>query len=392
MVPMAERTYRPAVPRSAPSIGELEHAVTTGPAGEEIHVDDLGRVKIRMLWDRSGIGDDRSSPWVRCLQVGMGGSMLLPRVGWEVAVAFANGSPDVPVVLGRMYNARSVVPYGLPAAAQRTTLQSATSPGGGSTNELRMDDSQGKEEVFLHASKDQSVKVGGNLKTQVGNDETYDVGESHSLGVHGSHTHTVGAAQDVAVGTEHVLTVKGARTETVAAMERVNVTGNLNVSVKGAYTECVGAIHGLECNQLNTVVKGAFTLTVGSSMNVAGGMGMHENVAALRNETVGGARLIAANKYTEQVTGAKTTTAGASSDKAGQELVTSVKGDATVSAASLNQSASGSMVFVAQEVLVDVSGSLTAGALSLAGGTLKATKGTTKFKGTIKRQGETKIE
>jgi len=229
MVPAASRTYRPAIPRSAPRVAELEPAVTTGAAGEEIHVDDLGRVKIRWMWDRSGIGDDRSSAWVRCLQMGVGGSMLLPRVGWEVPVGYMYGIPDQPVVFGRMYNATAVVPYGLPAAAMKTTLQSATSPGGGSTNEIRLDDSAGKQEFFVHSSKDQTVMVGGNSQEQIGNNETYDVGLSHGLAVKGSHTHTVGAAQKVNVGTEHIVNVQGARTEAIGAMENINVTGNVAV-------------------------------------------------------------------------------------------------------------------------------------------------------------------
>ncbi len=391
MVPLDTQTYRPAAPRS-PRFSELEPAVTTGPAGEEIHVDDLGRVKIRMPWDRSGVADDHSSAWVRCLQIGMGGSMLLPRVGWEVPVAFAYGNPDVPIVLGRSYNAKAVVPYGLPAAAMKTTLQSATSPGGGSTNEIRMDDSGGKQEVFVHASKDQTVQVGGNSTTKIGNDEIYDVGLSHSVGVKGSHKHLVGAKQKIAVGTEHVLTVQGSRTESIGAMERIDVTGNLSVVSKSSYTETVGALHGLECNQANTTVKGAFSQAVGGSMSIAGGMSVGENVAAMRTEQVGGARVIATTGYVENVTGAKTITAGATSDKAAQDLVTKSTGASSLTAASLDMSASGPVVFKATEVTFEVSGSLTAGALSLAGSTFKATKGTTKVKGTIKRQGETKIE
>jgi type VI secretion system secreted protein VgrG len=392
MVPAKDRTYRPAIPRSAPRVAELEPAVTTGPAGDEIHVDDLGRVKIRWMWDRSGIGDDRSSAWVRCLQMGVGGSMLLPRVGWEVPVGYMYGIPDQPVVFGRMYNATAVVPYGLPAAAMKTTLQSATSPGGGSTNEIRMDDSAGKQEVFIHASKDQTVMVGGNSQEIVGNSETYDVGLSHALGVKGSHTHDVGAAQKVNVGTEHVVLVKGARTETIGAMENIHVTGNVTVLSDSSYSETVGAMHGLECNQSNTKVQGAFTQMVGGTLNIAGALGTGENVAAARSESVSGARIILAGKYIEAVTGTKSVTAGAASDKAGQKLVTEVKGAVKTEAASLTASASGPLVISASTVTFDVSGSLTAGALELKGGTFKATKGTSLLKGTIKRQGETKIE
>jgi type VI secretion system secreted protein VgrG len=344
------------------------------------------------MWDRSGLGDDRTSAWVRCLQLGMGGSMLLPRVGWEMAVAYQYGDPDQPVVLGRLYNATGVVPYKLPDLAMRTTLQSATSPGGGSTNELRMDDSAGKQEMFLHASKDQTVGVGGDRKVKIGNDETYDVGLSHAVTVKGSHTHSVGANQHVSVGTEHRVTVKGARTETIGAMETIDVTGNLAVMSQSSYTETIGALHALECNQANTKVQGAFTQAVGGSMNLAAGLGTGESVLASRSESVAGARIIVTKKYTEHVRGSKTITAGAASDDAGQKVVTFTQASGTINAGSMELEANGRILVSAPSVTIDVAGTLDAGALSLAGGKLKASKGTTKEKGTITRQGETKIE
>ena len=93
---------------------------------QEIHVDELGRVKIRFAWDRSGITDDKSSYWVRCLQMGMGGSMLLPRMGWEVPVGYIDGDPDRPFVLGRIYNGKHWVPVDAAAEAARAWLRSDT--------------------------------------------------------------------------------------------------------------------------------------------------------------------------------------------------------------------------------------------------------------------------
>src|SRR6185437_827907 len=127
LVPGGERAFRPPPPDGRHRYDGIETAVTTGAPGEEIHVDDLARVKLRFPWDRSGITDDRSSAWARCLQMNQGGAMLLPRVDWEVPVAYVDGNPDRPFVLGRLYNATAVTPYTLPAAAATTSLQSATS-------------------------------------------------------------------------------------------------------------------------------------------------------------------------------------------------------------------------------------------------------------------------
>ena len=395
LVPFAGAAHRPEVPTHAPKIEGVEPAITTGPGSEEIHVNDLGEVKLRFPWDRSGIFDDKSSAWARCLNMGMDGTMLLPRVGWEVPVAYFDGDPDRPFVLGRVYNAQGVVPYPLPAGKTTTTLQSATSPGGGSTNEVRMSDSAGGMEMFVHASKDQSVDVGGSATTTVGVNETHDVTLSYGIDVTASQTHTVGAAQTVNVGTDATAKIKGARSETVAALETNKITANRVINAKGSYTEVIGAIYGVECNQANTDVKGGYTQAIGSTLAQAAGLGTSESVAGARGQATGGARtIVAARGFGETVTGLKSITAGASSVKAGGSVMTSSKASSgTINVGgSVDLTATGPVVVGAKSITIDISGSLTAEALSLSGGTLKITKGTTKVMGTIKREGGSEIE
>jgi type VI secretion system secreted protein VgrG len=386
-----ERTCRPSIPRSAPRVPGLETAITTGASGEEIHVDDLGRVKIRFPWDRSGIGDDRSSAWVRCLQMGMDGAMLLPRVGWEVPVAYVHGNPDRPVVLGRVYNASQVVPYGLPHAAATTTLQSATSPGGGSTNEIRMGDVAGAQEMFIHASKDQSVAVGANATSKVDGNETHDVGLSHALKVGGSHTHRVSGSQSVGVGTSHGLEVKGARTESIAGLETIDVGANRGV-VTSTYSELVGGFYGLQCNQANSKITGTRTELVGASLNLVAALGAGEQIAAVRSELVAGGRTILAGKYDESVRGSKTVVAGSTSDRASAGVLTFASGGGSIKAASADISAAGPAKISAPTITVQVGGAINAGGASIGGGAVKTSKGTTKIKGTIKRQDKAEIE
>ncbi len=323
LVPAGARAFRPPVPDCRHRFDGVETAVTTGPLGEEIHVDDLGRVKLRFPWDRSGIADDRSSAWVRCLQMNLGGAMVLPRVGWEVPVVYVDGNPDRPFVLGRAYNATAIVPYALPAAAATTSFQSATSPGGGSTNEIRMSDVAGQQETFLHASKDQTVAVGGSSRTTVSGNETHDVGLAHELTVLGSQTLNVGGSQSVNVGTSYAIGVDGARSESVGGTESVRVTANRAVVSGGGYTELVGGFYGLQCNQSNTTVLGAFAQTVGGAMVLAAGLGTSESVASIRTEIVGGTRnIVAAGQVAESVRGSKTLVAGAVSETAAGAITT----------------------------------------------------------------------
>jgi type VI secretion system secreted protein VgrG len=85
-----------------------------GPAGDVVHTDALGRIKVRFLFARSqdhaeagASGTDADSAWIRQVETwgsqGFGGSFL-PRVGDEVAVEFLGGDPDQPIITGSLHN------------------------------------------------------------------------------------------------------------------------------------------------------------------------------------------------------------------------------------------------------------------------------------------------
>jgi type VI secretion system secreted protein VgrG len=392
LVPHGKRPFRPAPP-SPVRVHGLEPATTTGAAGQEIHVDDLARVKIRFPWDRSGRTDDTSSAWVRTQQMNLGGAMILPRVGWEVPVVYLDGNPDRPIVLGRLYNATAVVPYGLPGASATTSFQSATSPGGGTTNELRMGDSAGGMEMFLHAQKDQTVTVGGSADTTVGADDTHDVTLSYGVAIKGSQTTTVGASQSVNVGTIYGTTAKGARSETVAALEATKVGANRVVAAGGSYSELVGGLYGIQCNQSNTEVKATFTQLIGGSLNLAAGLGTGETVAGARTELVGASRSITASRdASESVIGAKNLTAGATKETSGGAVQTTTKVAGKISVGGAAKLTSGGVFIIeAASITIDVGGSLKAPGFQLGGGVFKIKKGTSKLKGSVKHGATSKI-
>jgi len=160
-------------------------ALVTGPAGEELHVDQHGRIKVQFHWDRQGQYDDHSSCWVRVAQAWAGngyGTMFIPRVGMEVVVDFLEGDPDQPLVTGCVYNGINKPPYDLPAHATRSTIKTLSSKGGGGTNELRFEDKKGSEEVFLQAQKHLVVNVKANRTETVGGDSDFKVlGDSRTL-------------------------------------------------------------------------------------------------------------------------------------------------------------------------------------------------------------------
>ncbi|MGH8853094.1 MAG: type VI secretion system Vgr family protein, partial [Telluria sp.] len=151
---------------------QLQSAIVTGPAGEEVHCDPLGRVKIRFPGMRvadhkhaHGAGASESpadSAWVR-VSAGWAGSgpgsrrqcgaLGLPRVGTEVLVAFLGGDPDRPVVLSQLYNQQAQPPAlggegELPGNRYLSGLRSREI-GAGRAGQLMFDDTPGEIGVQL---------------------------------------------------------------------------------------------------------------------------------------------------------------------------------------------------------------------------------------------------
>ncbi|ORC45686.1 type IV secretion protein Rhs, partial [Pseudomonas floridensis] len=143
--------YRAALTHPKPRIAGGQTAVVTGPAGEEIHCDRHGRVRVQFHWDREGQANEQSSCWLRVASGWAGdryGSLSIPRVGMEVLVTFLEGDPDQPLISGCLYHAEHTPPYPLPAHQTRSVFKTLSSPGGNGSNELRIEDRAGQEQIF----------------------------------------------------------------------------------------------------------------------------------------------------------------------------------------------------------------------------------------------------
>jgi len=330
------RGHRPALPSARPRIHGIESAQVAGPAGTEIHVAELGEVKLRLPWDRSGIEDDTASCWARSMQLNMDGSMMLPRVGWEVSVAYRDGSPDQPLVLAKLYNATATVPYALPESRATASLMSGTSPGGGSVNEVRLVDDAGKQQLGVQASGDQGVTVHQNLTTTVAVDEKYNVKGDLTESVKGAQTLSVGANQTVTVGSGCMTKVAGGRAVSVGAVEKIGVDLSCVLDCGGGYSEAIGGLHFVRCNQSNDTLKAGLVQTIGGAMVISAAGGVNEQVVGARKELCGGARIVTAGQMEDKAYGMKTLTTGASSLSVAGDLVTKAKSSAIINAAAVS--------------------------------------------------------
>ena len=185
-----------------PRIEGTQVAIVAGPEGEEIHPDQYGRIKLWFPWDRKAKKDGTDTCWVRVSQAwggGTWGAQVIPRIGMEVMVAFVDGDPDKPLVIGVVPNPANSVPYDLPANKTRMAIRSNTHKGQGH-NELTFEDEKGQENLFLHAQKDQTVKVLNNQTSRVDANALHSIGANQSLEVGANMSHQVGGGLNMVVG------------------------------------------------------------------------------------------------------------------------------------------------------------------------------------------------
>lgn len=307
-----------AIPRGAPfaaarrarrpRIRGVQTAVVTGSSEQEqaLHVDKYGRVKVRFFWDREGQQDHTSSCWVRVGQQMMGGSMILPRVGWEVEVVFLHGDPDRPVVVGRVYNAEKVPPMSLPASKTSGSLKSMSSPGAGGHNEITMGDSGGSQGFGVHAQKDMNVTVGNNKTEEIAADEEQQVSVNASSSVKVNETITVSGNQSVDVGAVHSQNVSGSQSISVGGNDTSNAISNYVEKIGGDRSYSVGGNQITICNGVEYEVTGSFTREVSALELVGTVSSIQDNVVGSLTESVGAVKVqLAVGNQAEQISGSK---------------------------------------------------------------------------------------
>lgn len=252
-----EVPFRPTLRHPQPQILGSQTAVVVGPAGEEIYCDEYGRVKVQFHWDREGTMDENSSHWIRVASNWAHdgyGTVVIPRIGMEVTVDFLEGNPSDPIITGAIHNGINKVPYDLPANKTRSVFKTSSSKGGVGSNELRIEDKAGQEQIFVQSQKDfdqltknnHTVQVLNNSHLQVQNEHSetivknryqHQMAEEHHLTAQDRKTQimmndhtTVGMAQHTTIGT--VQTIQAGQEVHLKAGMNVVLDGGLSLSLK----------------------------------------------------------------------------------------------------------------------------------------------------------------
>ncbi|XYH97451.1 type VI secretion system Vgr family protein [Sorangium sp. So ce1128] len=126
-----QNTYRPPRVTPAPRISGVVTGIVdagSGGGGSTAEIDDQGRYMVRFLFDTGPAGGAPSRP-VRMLQNHAGanyGTHFPLKPGTEVLIAFVNGDPDRPVIVGAAPNPLTPSPVN---SANRTTHRIKTQGG-----------------------------------------------------------------------------------------------------------------------------------------------------------------------------------------------------------------------------------------------------------------------
>jgi type VI secretion system secreted protein VgrG len=228
----SDRPFRAPIVTPKPQVFSTHTAKVAGKDGEEIDTDEHGRIRVKFYWDQR----KDFSRWMRVAHLWASkqwGMQFIPRVGMEVVVAYEEGDPDQPMIIGAVYNGDNKHPYKLPDHKTQSGVKSNSSKGGNGYNEFMFEDLKGSEKIRLHAQKDYDVTVH--------HVETRKIGED---GVSGASRNTTLLSGDdvlkVATGSQNVMIAQSV-TEIYGRSQTTTVGGALTITAVQSLTLICGA-------------------------------------------------------------------------------------------------------------------------------------------------------
>jgi type VI secretion system secreted protein VgrG len=238
------RPFRSPIVTPKPRIYGIQTAKVVGKQGEEIDVDEYGRVMLEFFWDRK----KKQSCRVRVAEVWSGkkwGGQFIPRIGMEAVVEFLEGDPDRPLVVGTVYNKDYRHPFELPANKTQSGLKSDSSKGGSGYNQVMFEDKKGNEEIKVHAQKDYKLKVIDTEVREIGEHYTGQAAGPNSRKttlVQGSDELTVaGGNQDVTIAMNQNVKVGVDQTNTIGLGQTTTTGGPIAITAGLSITLTCGA-------------------------------------------------------------------------------------------------------------------------------------------------------
>jgi type VI secretion system secreted protein VgrG len=265
-LPKENKVFRAPIVTPKPLIHGIQTAKVVGKQGEEIDVDEYGRILVEFFWDRK----KKQSCRIRVAEVWASkkwGGQFIPRVGMEVVVEFIEGDPDRPLVTGAVYNGDNKHPYELPANKTQSGVKSDSSKGGGGYNQVMFEDKKLGEEINLHAQKDYKLTI---LDTEV-----REIGERFTRQTAGPNSRKTTLLQGdddlkIATGNQNVK-IAMSQTSTIGMNRTTTITTSDTTTAGTTITITAGTSLTLICGGSIISMTPASISLVSSTINMAAG-------------------------------------------------------------------------------------------------------------------------
>jgi len=262
------KVFRAPIVTPKPLIHGIQTARVVGAKGEEIDVDEHGRIKVEFFWDRK----KKQSCRIRVAEMWAGkkwGWQFIPRIGMEVVVEFLEGDPDRPLVVGSVYNGEYKHPYDMPGDKTQSGVKSDSTKGGNGYNELRFEDKKSAEKITVHAQKDYDLTILDTETREIGQQFTGKTAGPNSRKttlLQGDDDLTIASGnQSVRIAMNRTSTVGMSENNTIG-MSQTNMIGVSQTNTIGvSQTTMVGTTVTIIANTGITLVSGGSTVIIDPS-------------------------------------------------------------------------------------------------------------------------------
>jgi type VI secretion system secreted protein VgrG len=242
---IADAQFRPERVSSKPRFyGALNATVDASGDGQYAEIDDQGRYKIVLPFDRGNNSGGRASRWIRMAQPYAGNDfgMHFPlHKGTEVLISFIDGDPDRPIISGAAPNPDNASPI---KASNQTQAMIRT--GGG--NQIKFEDNAGSQLIRMDSPTSNSyfrigatnsnppgIDIGsdGQMTTTVGGHVVTKIGQDYTCKIGGrQHKVTTGEVQYEFNSNSHKI-VRGNAKEEVYGNKDTQTIGNATEKTQG---------------------------------------------------------------------------------------------------------------------------------------------------------------
>lgn len=281
----ADVQYRPPLLSRATLAGVMNAHIDAAGSGTYAELDDAGRYKVKFPFDQSGLENGKASSAVRLVQPygGAGFGLHYPlHKGTEAAVAYVDGNPDRPVLIGAAPNPENKSPV-----VNDNQTQCRLTTGGG--NLLHIEDKEGSQRILLKSQTGDYMRIGAHNDPGPTDSGSYFSPQGISLYAPDDHWLTVTCQnQFVSVLGETMYLYLGAFNQNVVADLEVNITFQCNFLVGKSYSleSIYTAVKNrkLDVAQTRTVYSGTNNRITGEEIQAAQ---RRTDTALARKNTVG---------------------------------------------------------------------------------------------------------